>query len=128
MAACKCYRFGLNWFHAMKMIKCYIQYEKLEAVREKLFELGVPGISVVDAKGIGKPMSHLKSDPDLKVPQFHPCVEISVVLEAEAVEEVLDMIVETVQTGNLSDGKIFVLPVEEAVRVRTGERGKQALY
>ena len=44
------------------------------------------------------------------------------------VEEVLDMIVETVQTGSLSDGKIFVLPVEEAVRVRTGERGKQALY
>ena len=57
----------------MKMIKCYIQYEKLEALREKLFELGVPGISVVDAKGIGKPMSHLKSDPVLKVPQFHPC-------------------------------------------------------
>ena len=128
MAACKRRWFGLNWFHAMKMIKCYIQYEKLEALREKLFELGVPGISVIDAKGIGKPMSHLKSDPDLRVPQFHPCVEISVVLEAEAVEEVLDMIVKTVQTGNLSDGKIFVLPVEEAIRVRTGERGKQALY
>ncbi len=112
----------------MKMIKCYIQYEKLEALREKLFELGVPGISVVDAKGIGKPMSHLKSDPELKVPQFHPCVEISVVLEAEAVDEVVDMIVKTVHTGGLSDGKVFVLPVEEAVRVRTGERGKQALY
>ena len=52
----------------MKMIKCYIQYEKFEVLREKLFELGVPGISVVDAKGIGKPMSHLKSDPVLKVP------------------------------------------------------------
>ena len=58
----------------MKMIKCYIQYEKLEVVREKLFELGVPGLSIVDAKGIGKPMSQLKSDSDLKVPQFHPCV------------------------------------------------------
>ena len=112
----------------MKMIKCYIQYEKLEALREKLFELGVPGISVVDAKGIGNPISHLKSDPVLKVPQFHPCVEISVVLEAEAVDEVVDMIEKTLHTGSLSDGKIFVLPVEEAVRVRTGERGKQALY
>lgn len=112
----------------MKMIKCYVQYEKLEALREKLFELGVPGISVVDAKGIGKPMSHLKSDSALKVPQFHPCVEISVVLEAEAVDEVVDMIEKTLHTGSLSDGKIFVLPVEEAVRVRTGERGKQALY
>ena len=110
------------------MIKCYIQYEKLEALREKLFELGVPGISVVDAKGIGKPMSHLKSDPVLKVPQFHPCIEISVVLEAEAVDEVVEMIENTLHTGSLSDGKVFILPVEEAVRVRTGERGKQALY
>ncbi len=112
----------------MKMIKCYVQYEKLEALREKLFELGVPGISAVDARGSGKPMSHLRSDPTLKVPQFQPCVEISVVLEAEAVDEVVGMIEKTLHTGSLSDGKIFVLPVEEAVRVRTGERGKQALY
>lgn len=112
----------------MKMIKCYIKYEKLEAVREKLFELGVPGLSVVDVKGIGKPMGQIKSDTEALVPQFHPCVEISVVLETEAVEEVIDMLVKTVHTGNLGDGKIFVLPVEDAVRVRTGERGKQALY
>lgn len=110
------------------MIKCYIKYEKLEAVREKLFELGVPGLSVVDVKGIGKPMGQIKSDTEALVPQFHPCVEISVVLETEAVEEVIDMLVKTVHTGNLGDGKIFVLPVEDAVRVRTGERGKQALY
>ena len=110
------------------MIKCYIQDERLEALREKLFELGVPGISVVDAKGIGKPMSQLKSDSDLKVPQFHPRVEISIVLETEAVDEVVDMIVKTLHTGSLGDGKIFVLPVEQAIRVRTGERGKQALY
>ncbi len=110
------------------MIKCYIKYEKLEAVREKLFELGVPGLSVVDVKGIGKPMGQINSDSDAIVPQFHPCVEISVVLENEAVEEVIDMLVKTVHTGNLGDGKIFVLPVEDAVRVRTGERGTQALY
>ena len=110
------------------MIKCYIQYEKMETLREKLFEFGVPGISVIDVKGIGKPMSHLKSDPDLKVPQFHPCVEISVVLEDGAVDEVVSMIEKTLRTGNLSNGKIFVLPVEEAIRVRTGEQGTQALY
>ncbi|MDE1043924.1 MAG: hypothetical protein OSA05_01465 [Nitrospinaceae bacterium] len=81
-------------------------------------------MSVVDSKGIGKPMSDLKSDPVLKVPQFHPCGEISVVLEAEAV----DMIEKKLHNGSLSEGKIFILPVEEAVRVRTGERGKQALY
>ena len=110
------------------MIKCFIKYEKLEAVREKLFELGVPGLSVVDVKGIGKPIGQMKSDADSKVPQFHPSVEISIVLENEGVEEVVDMLVKTVQTGNLGDGKIFVLPVEDAIRVRTGERGTQALY
>ena len=112
----------------MKMIKCFIKYEKLEAVREKLFELGVPGLSVVDVKGIGKPMGQMKSDSGSKVPQFNHCVEISIVLEAAAVQEVIDMLVKEVHTGNLGDGKIFVLPVEDAVRVRTGERGKQALY
>ena len=115
----------------MKMIKCYIQYEKLEEVREKLFILGVPGISVVDAKGIGKPMSQMRANPDPKIskfPQFHPCVEITIVLESESVDEVVEALVSTVRTGNLSDGKIFVLPVEQAIRVRTGEKGKQALY
>ena len=73
-------------------------------------------------------MSHMKSTTDSKVPQFHACVEISVVLENEAVEEVIDMMVKTTHTGNLSDGKIFVLPVDDAVRIRTGERGTQALY
>ncbi|HIJ50161.1 MAG TPA: P-II family nitrogen regulator [Nitrospinae bacterium] len=73
-------------------------------------------------------MSHMKSTTDSKVPQFHPGVEISIVLENEAVEEVIDMMVKTAHTGNLSDGKIFVLPVEDAVRIRTGERGTQALY
>ena len=112
----------------MKMVKCYIRHEKLEAVREKLFELGVPGLSVTDVKGIGKPLSQLKSAPGSKVPLFHPRVEISVVLDDEAVDEVVNTLVATVQTGNMGDGKIFVLPVENAVRIRTGEKGLDALY
>ena len=112
----------------MKMIKCFIKHEKLEEVREKLFELGVPGMSTVDVKGIGKPMSHMKSTTDSKVAQFHSGVEISIVLENDAVDEVIDMVVKTAHTGNLSDGKIFVLPVEDAIRIRTSERGTQALY
>ena len=109
----------------MKMIKCFIKYEKLEAVREKLFELGVPGLSVVDVKGIGKPMGQMKSDSNFSYFIKHL---ISIVLKAEAVKEVIDTLVKEIHTGNLGDGKIFVLPVEDAVRVRTGERGKQALY
>jgi nitrogen regulatory protein P-II 1 len=112
----------------MKMIKCFIKHEKLEEVREKLFELGVPGLSTIDVKGIGKPMSHMKPTTDSKVPQFHPGVEISIVLENEAVDEVIDMVIKTARTGNMSDGKIFVLPVEDAIRIRTTERGTQALY
>ena len=115
----------------MKMIKCYIQHEKLEEVREKLFALGVPGMSVADVKGIGKPMSQMRTHPDLKIskfPQFHPCVEITVVLESDSVDEVVEALIATVRTGNLSDGNIFILPVEQAIRVRTGEKGKQALY
>ena len=112
----------------MKMITRFIKHEKLEEVRETLFELGVPGMSTIDVKGIGKPMSHMKSTTDSKVPQFHPGVEISIVLENEAVDEVIDMVVKTAHTGNLSDGKIFVLPVEDAIRIRTSERGTQALY
>jgi len=115
----------------MKMVKCYIQYEKLEEVREKLFALGVPGISVADVKGIGKPMSQMRANPEPKVsklPQFRPRLEITIVIESDSVDEVVEALLSTLRTGNLGDGKIFVLPVEQAIRVRTGEKGKQALY
>ena len=115
----------------MKMIKCYLRYEKLDEVREKLFALGVPGVSVAEVKGIGKPLSQLRSDPDpqkSKVPQFRPRIELSIVLSDDSVDEVVEALVSTLRTGNLGDGKIFVQPVEEALRVRTGEKGTQALY
>ena len=108
----------------MKMIKCYMRFEKLDAIREKLFALGVPGMSVSEVKGIGKPLSQMQSDPDpekSKVPQFRQRIEITIVLADENVDEVVDAMVNTLRTGNLGDGKIFVLPVEEAVRVRTGQ-------
>ncbi len=113
----------------MKMIKCYIRHEKLEAVRGKLFELGAPGISVIEAKGIGKPMSQMKSSSnESKLPQFLPRVEISIVLEDDAVDEMVETLLGTLRTGQFGDGKIFILPVEDAVRIRTGERGEKALY
>ncbi len=110
------------------MIQCNIRHEKLDAVRLKLFELGVPGLSVSEIKGIGKPLSQLKSAPGSETPHFHPRVEISIVLEDEAVDEVVDVLVATAKTGNLGDGKIFILPVDNAIRIRTGEKGGDALY
>lgn len=115
----------------MKMIRCYIRYEKLEAVREKLFALGAPGLSVSEVKGIGKPMSQMRSgsDPNSSaLPQFMPRVEITVVLDDEGVDEVVEALLGILRTGNLGDGKIFILPVDETIRVRTGETGEQALY
>ncbi|MFQ5482488.1 MAG: P-II family nitrogen regulator [Nitrospinaceae bacterium] len=115
----------------MKMIRCYIRYEKLEDVRERLFSLGVPGLSVAEVKGIGKPMSQMRSNTDplsSKLPQFLPRLELTIVLDDEEVDEVVNALVSTLRTGNLGDGKLFVLPVEEAVRVRTGEKGGPALY
>jgi len=113
----------------MKMIRCYIRYEKLEEVRDKLFTLGVPGLSVSEVKGIGKPLSQMGSDPDGgKAPQFLPRIELTIVLAKESVDEVVEALLTTLRTGNLGDGKIFILPVEEAIRVRTGDRGDEALY
>lgn len=115
----------------MKMLRCYIRHEKLEEVRARLFALGVPGLSVSDVKGIGKPMSQMRSDPDpqaSQLPQFLPRVEITIVLEDDGVDEVVEALVKTLRTGKLGDGKIFILPVEETIRVRTGEKGGQALY
>ena len=115
----------------MKLIVCNIRHEKLEEVREKLFELGAPGLTVSEVKGIGKPMQHMKLETQAtpsRIPQFHPRIELRIVLEDDGVDEVIKTLVSTVKTGNLGDGKIFVLPVEEAVRIRTEEKGDQALY
>ena len=112
----------------MKMIRCYIKPEKLDSVREKLFELGVPGLSVNEVQGIGKPMGQFKSAAGSNAPQFLPRMEVSIVLEDDAVDEVVETLVATAHTGNLGDGKIFIIPVEDAIRIRTGEKGQQALY
>lgn len=115
----------------MKMIRCYIRKEKLDVVRERLFALGVPGLSVSEVSGIGKPMSQLISNSEnetSEVPHFKSRTEITIVVEDEEVESVTQAIIETVRTGNLGDGKIFILPVEQAIRIRTGETDKQALY
>ena len=114
----------------MKMIKCYMRFEKLDAIREKLFALGVPGMSVSEVKGIGKPLSQMQSDPDpekCKVPQFHHRIEITIVLEDESVDEVVEAMVSTLRTGNLGDGKIFISDIADVIRIRTDESGPEAL-
>ncbi|MFQ6672283.1 MAG: P-II family nitrogen regulator [Candidatus Tectimicrobiota bacterium] len=114
----------------MRLVRCYINPDKLAPLKEALVGLGVvPGISAKEIMGIGKPMGHPRfREEGASLPKFNSMVQVDMVLGAKHVEELIETVVSVCRTGALSDGKIFVLPVEKAVRIRTGERGRQALY
>jgi len=100
-------------------------------LREKLFRAGAPGLTLFEAQGIGKPLGQMSSELDghpTPIPHFKRQVGVEVVCESDQVEELIDMLVETCHTGGQGDGKIFVIDVAEAVRIRTGQRGVDALY
>ncbi len=111
------------------MIVAYVNPEKLWELKKSLFELGVPGMSVDNFMGIGKPMRHFKElmDKHGAVPKFFPKARVEIVCEDALVEEVLSTIRKCCCTDHPGDGKVFVLPVEDALRIRTGERGEEAL-
>ncbi len=114
----------------MKLVRCYINPDKLAPLKEALFAQGAPEVSATEVMGIGKPMSQLErfmSEED-SAPKFHSKTQVDIVLEDDRVEELVETICKVCFTGVLGDGKIFVIPVGEAVRIRTGERGKEALY
>ena len=115
----------------MKLIRLFTRYENMNLVRERLFEAGAPGISIVEAKGIGKPLGQMRdviSNKPTDLPQFKQRILVEVVVDDESVEDMITLLKDTCQTGRLGDGKIFILPVDDAVRVRTGDRGDSALY
>jgi len=115
----------------MKLIRCYTRKENLDQIRHKLFELGAPGMSVTEAKGIGKPMSQIaskKGEENKSIPQFRDRICIEIVVEDESLDEFSCALTEICRTGSLGDGKIFIIPVDDAIRVRTGERGIKSLY
>ncbi len=112
----------------MKLIKAIIKPFKLDDVREALSEVGVQGITVSEVKGFGRQKGHteLYRGAEYRI-DFLPKVNIETVVSDDAVESVIDAIREAANTGKIGDGKIFVLPVEQAVRIRTGESGDDAL-
>ena len=114
----------------MKLVRCYINPDKLAPLKEALFAQGATGVSATVIMGIGKPMSQMERfmDETHSAPKFYSKIQVDIVLEDDQVEEFVKTICKVCHTGALGDGKIFVLPVEEAVRIRTGERGKEALY
>ena len=112
----------------MKKIEAIIKPFKLDDVKEALNEIGIQGMTITEVKGYGRQKGHKEIYRGAEyVVDFIPKVKIEIVIEAERVDAVLDKIKDAAFTGKIGDGKIFVLPVETAVRVRTGERGKDAL-
>lgn len=112
----------------MKKIEAIIKPFKLDEVKDALHEVGLQGITVVEAKGFGRQKGHTELYRGAEyVVDFLPKVKLEVVLDDALVERAVEAIQQAAHTGRIGDGKIFILPVEEAIRVRTGERGTEAI-
>jgi nitrogen regulatory protein PII len=112
----------------MRLIQAVIKPFKLDDVRDALNELGVSGLTVSEVKGYGRQRGHTEVYRGAEyVVEFLPKLRIDVVVTDDHVQAVTDAIVNAAKTGKIGDGKIFVTPVENAIRIRTGERGDDAL-
>ena len=112
----------------MKKIEAIIKPFKLDDVKEALQDVGLQGITVTEAKGFGRQKGHTELYRGAEyVVDFVPKVKIEIVLPDELVERAVDAIRKAAQTGRIGDGKIFVSTVEEAIRIRTGETGLDAI-
>ncbi len=112
----------------MKLITAIIQPHKLDEVREALSEAGVQGLTVLEARGYGRQKGHREVYRGAEyVIDFLPKVKIEVAVTDGQLDSALDVIEKSAKTGNVGDGKIFVADLEQAVRIRTGETGEDAL-
>jgi len=113
---------------AMKKVEAIIKPFKLDDVKEGLSSLGVRGLTVTEVKGFGRQRGHREvyRGAEYQV-DFISKIKIEVVMESELVSDAVGIIREKAFTGQIGDGKIFILPVEEVIRVRTGETGKDAI-
>ena len=112
----------------MKKIEAIIKPFKLDEVKEALHEVGIQGITVLEAKGFGRQKGHTELYRGAEyVVDFLPKVKIEVVIDENMTERVVDVIQQAAQTGRIGDGKIFISTIDEAIRIRTGERGTDAV-
>jgi nitrogen regulatory protein P-II 1 len=112
----------------MKKIEAIIKPFKLDEVKEALHEVGIQGITVTEAKGFGRQKGHTELYRGAEyVVDFLPKVKIEVVMEDTLVERAVEAIQQAAHTGRSGDGKIFVTTIDEAIRIRTGERGADAI-
>ena len=112
----------------MKKVEAVIKPFKLDEVREALSEIGINGLTVTEVKGFGRQKGHTELYRGAEyVVDFLPKVKIEVVIADDLVERAIESIVNSARTGKIGDGKIFVTPVEQVVRIRTGETGEDAV-
>ena len=112
----------------MKKIEAIIKPFKLDEVKEALQEIGVQGLSVIEVKGFGRQKGHTELYRGAEyVVDFLPKVKIEVALDDDQVESAIAAIIEAAKTDKIGDGKIFVSTIEQAIRIRTGESGPEAL-
>jgi nitrogen regulatory protein P-II 1 len=112
----------------MKKIEAIIRPHLLESVKDALQTIGLQGMTISEVKGFGRQKGHTEvyRGSEYKV-EFVPKLKIEIILDDEVVESAIDTIIKTARTGKFGDGKIFVFPVEEAIRIRTGEHGENAV-
>ena len=112
----------------MKKVEAIIKPFRLDEVREALSEIGINGLTVTEVKGFGRQKGHTELYRGAEyVVDFLPKVKVEVVLAEELVDRAIEAIVATARTGKIGDGKIFVTPVEQVVRIRTGETDEDAV-
>jgi nitrogen regulatory protein P-II 1 len=112
----------------MKKIEAIIKPFKLDEVKESLSSIGIQGITVSEVKGFGRQKGHTELYRGAEyVVDFLPKVKLEIIVKDELVAPVVDAISKAAKTGRIGDGKIFVVPIEDVVRIRTGERGPDAI-
>ena len=112
----------------MKKVEAIIKPFKLDEVKESLSSIGIQGLTVSEVKGFGRQKGHTELYRGAEyVVDFLPKVKLEIIVKEEQVSQVVETILKAAKTGRIGDGKIFVLPVDEVVRIRTGERGPDAI-
>ena len=112
----------------MKKVEAIIKPFKLDEVKDKLNDIGIKGITVTEVKGFGRQKGHTELYRGAEyVVDFLPKIKLEIVIDDAQLDEVIDAIMKTAQTGRIGDGKIFVLDLVDTIRIRTGERGQDAV-
>jgi nitrogen regulatory protein P-II 1 len=112
----------------MKLVIAYIRHEAFEPIRMELLELGFPSLSIIEVKGSGRQKGITEQYRGSSVTNYlRPKIKIECVVAAGDVQTIVDTILRHARTGSIGDGKVFVLPVEQAYRIRTGESGEETL-